>query len=508
MSDFLSNFNSDTYKKTRTEKELKKETKESHPSEEEKEHQTEEQSKSAEYHPQPSKAPTRSEVVRPAPVTPKPVAQQDPEPVATRRSSSGGENEEQTEVDPTYKKRKRKKIILFSSLAVIAALLLFWLYYSLSHVKVPEFEGKPISEVRTWAGENKVELAIKQEFSLKDDVNTVIKQAISPGKKVKKGGKLPLTVSQGADPDQLIPWPDFSKLAQPEAEAWVKENKAENLSILTEYSDTIKKGQYIRQEISNKEITPESYRRKDSGIVYYSKGQEVYEKNISMPDFTGKAKTEVATWVKTNEIAVTYEEVDSDTVAAGMVVSQSIAKDTKIAKREAITFQISLGKAITVPNFAELTPTTAATVDGLVVNVKQVFSNTISYGQLIAQTIEAGTKLTEKDNKNVTVTYSAGRPYLRSYIGKLEGDLPEAFYNDYQSKGANIRYTVYYVDSAAEKGSVVKMSAYNEYVPIDYVVSIGVSLGNLTPQEPAAPPTDKPEAEEGANANHEADTAQ
>lgn len=399
-------------------------------------------------------------------------------------------SEEETELDPTYKKRKRIKVIIFTVIGIIAAIALYWMYYSFTHVEMPKFTGKNISEARAWASESDVKLDVEQKYDLSKEVNTVIKQNAKAGKKIKKKSTVKLVASLGPDPGELIPLPDFSKMTKSVADEWVVEHKAENLSILEEYSDTVEKGKFIRQEINDKEIKPESYKREDQAVAYFSKGKETFEKDVAVPDFKGKAKSEVETWVKTNEIKMEYKEIDSDTVAEGMIVSQSIEKAKKVAKRDAMSVEVSTGKAFVVPNFWDYTPETAATAaEGLSVNVKTTFSGDIPYGQLIAQSVEAGSKMKAKDLKPVTVTYSAGRPYLRSCFGSLEGDLEKLFFEQYRSKGANITYTTYYVDSSEERGKVVDMSAYNQYVAMDYVVSLAISNGSKAPKPNDTPNT-------------------
>ena len=71
--------------------------------------------------------------------------------------------------------------------------------------------------------------------------------------------------------------------------------------------------------------------------------RKVFEKNIEVPDFFKKTKTEVETWVATNKIKMSYEEVASDTVEEGQIVSQSVAAKAKVAKEDEMTVQVSLG---------------------------------------------------------------------------------------------------------------------------------------------------------------------
>lgn len=402
-------------------------------------------------------------------------------------SAETDEREEVTETDPSYKKRKRNKLIITAIISVIALIILLFSYYRFTTIKAPDFTGKPVSEVREWTTDNRIKADINQEYNFDVEANSVIKQEAKKGKRVKKKDKFVVWTSLGPDPDELVKLPDFSTMERVAAEQWVGDNKAENVTITTEFSDKVEEEKFIRQEFSNKEITGETYKRKDQLIVVYSKGKEVFEKNISVPNFVKKLKNEVEEWAKKNEINVTYEESDSNTIELGSVISQSIAENQKMAKKETITVTISKGKAIIVPNFADYNKTTAGEYQGVSVRVVEAFSDTIPFGKLISQSVAAGTKMYGEESAGaVTVTYSSGKPYLRSYMGTAEGDLAEMFFNDYQAKGANVTYTTYYVSSDQPKGSVVKMSVYNEFIPITYNVSIGISDGSRATEIPAA----------------------
>ncbi|SDZ48806.1 serine/threonine protein kinase [Evansella caseinilytica] len=385
------------------------------------------------------------------------------------------DSQEELEIDPTYKRRKRRRLLLIIAGSVVACALLFWVYYSMVHVEMEDFVDKPVSDARTWASENGVEIELKQEYSMEYDANQIISQSVPAGDNVRKGKTITFVSSIGADPEEVLPLPDFSEMTSGEIDTWIEENKAENLKLVAEFSDDVEDGEFLRLEIRDSSISEEEYRRKDNAAVYVSKGKEVFEKNITVPDFKGKPRAEVEQWAESNNIEMKYEEKDSNSVEPDMIISQSIEPDEKVAKKDKMKVVVSLGKATVVPNFNELMPDEAASAPGLMVTVKQRFHANVAYGRLISQSIEADTKLTEQDESDITVVYSEGKPYLRDYRGQLEGDLPRLFFEDYQSKGANITYTVKYVDSPEIKGTVVGMSAFNQYVPMTYTVEISVS---------------------------------
>lgn len=474
MSDFLSKFNKDKYDDLLDEQEDNK-TKDQ---KDEKVENQEETELVQEREEQAALAPEIEETVSEHESSLK------SEPVSTR-SSYRQDAEEDVEIDEDYQRKKRLRMLLIISGAVLAFILLFFIYYMAVHVKVDDFEDKPVSEARAWAKENDVEIELEQEYSMAHDTNQVISQGVPAGKKIRKGKTLQLVSSLGPDPEEVIPLAEFSEMSQEQASLWIEENKAENLQMVMEYSDDIEAGEFIKLTIRDTGIDPSEYQRRDGAAVYYSRGKEVFEKNITIPDFTGLPKEDVEKWVETNDIEMTYEEADSDTIESGNVISQSEAAEDKIAKRDKMKVVISAGKATVVPSFSGLTMDEAVSnYPDLDVTVKQVFHADVSYGKLISQSIEADTKLTEKDDKHVTVVYSQGRPYLKDFRGQLEGDLPRLFYDEYQSKGADIKYIVKFVWAPEVKGTVVGMGKFNEFVPMTYTVEVRVSNNASAPADP------------------------
>ncbi|MGM0213690.1 PASTA domain-containing protein [Enterococcus sp. AZ109] len=453
MSDFLSNFNQDNYQKDPKKQRDKK-----------------------------------------SPVKKEP-PEVEPETLKTPRQESRRQKTELTEVDESYqgKQQRKKRRVIFGVIAL--TILCLVVYYQISHVKMPNFTDKELSEARVWATENKLQVETKQEYSLEKSANTVLKQSVKAGSRVKKGATIRLTTSKGPDPEQQIKLPDFSAMSKQEAENWIDKNQATNLSLIEEYSDEVEKNHYLRFEIANAEVTQQNYRRKDAAKVFYSKGKETYKKDITVPDFVRKTRGEVETWARNNEIAMTYEESTSNDIPADGIISQSIATNEKIAKKDAMTVVVSLGKGFPVPNFAEYSLEDAANaVEGVQVQAKGVYTNDLPYGQLVSQSVAAGTVLNAKDDLRVQVLYSLGQPYLKDLRGTtVEGDLQKYFYEEFQSKGANINYVIRHVDSDQPKGTVIGMSTHSVYLPLEYTVSIDISLGNL-----GSAPTSFPTNQQGS----------
>ncbi|MGL5042415.1 MAG: PASTA domain-containing protein [Culicoidibacterales bacterium] len=404
---------------------------------------------------------------------------------------------EETEVDNNYHKKKMMRYGIIAGGVIFASVTVFLIFFLMNRVSMPDFVAKPIGDARSWALKNRIEIEGTAEFTIEFDENQVMSQSVTPTKGVQKGSVVKMTISKGANPDEVVPIPDFTKMKGPEIEAWIAKNKMTNLKVVKEFSETEENGKFLRLEFKNSNMTNQTYIRKEGATVYLSKGKEVYEKNIAVPNFSGKNKVDVETWAKDNKIKMQYEQSDSDTIALGGIISQSIAPPEKVAKETEMSVTVSLGKAVIVPSFYNIPMESASSgggsdgkgpaaapqgggmtqeVTGLQVTTKQYYSSYIPYGALISQSVAAGTRLTG-ENKAITVVYSIGRPFMTSLVGTSESELGKIFY-DYTTKNAEITYKVYYVDSEQTKGSVVSASKTNEFISMYEHVDVYVSLGN------------------------------
>ncbi|GFH43409.1 hypothetical protein Hs30E_19600 [Lactococcus hodotermopsidis] len=380
--------------------------------------------------------------------------------------------------DNTFAKKQKRKRLIIGATIVVAMAAIGWFYYSQTHVKLPDFTGKQISTAQTWADENKVKLEVKRVYDFDKKVNTIIKEE-NKNRTIAKSKVVKLTVSLGADPKTKIGLPDFSKMQVADARAFIKENKLENTTVQLDYSETVAKDAFIKQEFANKDVKVEDFKREDNLTLHYSKGKEPIEKNIDVPDFANKTEVEIKTWSKDKGVKVEIVGEGSATIMADKVISQSIKAGEKVSKADTITVKISLGKPLIVPDFSQFTSDEAGTAaKELPVMIKQVYSDTVPYGGFIGQNVAAGTQFFAKDTlPDITATYSLGRVYIKDLSGQTEGDLQATFYTEYKSKGANVTYEVQYVTNSATKGTVVGQSALNEFVPLSCHIVVQISDG-------------------------------
>jgi len=377
-------------------------------------------------------------------------------------------------------------IVLILVGVVAACLALYFSFRVMNQISVKQLVGVSLGDAKSWALKNRIEFNITEEFSLEHDKDTVFAQSPEDGKKIQKGSTVDITVSKGPDPDEIIKLPNFKDMDSDAIRDWADTNKLKNVSIIQEFSKKVKDGKFIKLEFRDDQVTVENYTRKDIMAIYISKGKKPVKKDVTVPDFSGKFREDVDTWAKKNNIKIKYEKEGSGSVQANGVISQSVKAGKSLAKGGKMTVTLSKGKGITVPDFNTIPMQDVSTVvPDLTVTTLTQYSGKVAYGGVISQSIAAGTKL-YGSGTSVKVIYSEGRPFIDDMIGRSEKELPAYFY-DFTSKGAEINYSVAYVDSSEPKGTVVASSKNAEFVDMNLTVYIQISKGNLKPKDETAP---------------------
>ena len=466
MSDFLSKFTKTEYDKTVEEKEVLIQSEPPHKKEDKEEKKSKEEKKK------------EKKLAKQLESVPEDIEEPTPVVVSTRRSS----HVEETTIDPSYKANQRKKWI-----GAVVGLVLFIalgtaFYYFINQVKIPDYVGKPISELKTWANRNDVTFEISEVFSLEVSKDYIISLDPLANTKIQKGSNMKVAISKGADPDEQILVPDFTGNTYFQIQEWLSTNKINNLRITYEYSDEIPANEYLRIVFNDKNIKPETYTRKDYGLIYVSNGPEVFTPNIEVPDWATAHQDVgiVQAWANQNQIDLTVVKVSSNVVVNG-VISQSVAPKTMVAKKSKMTVTISQGENVIVPDFSKIIKADAQAMSpsGYTLRYVEMYQpkGGATYGSLIWQDVTPGTRISPLNTKEVVVTvyYSLGQPYLGMISS--EKDIP-AFIYDENLKSANFTYEIQYVNDAATKGTVIEMSPANQFVDPGQHIIFKVSKGS------------------------------
>ncbi|MCF0116405.1 MAG: PASTA domain-containing protein [Erysipelotrichaceae bacterium] len=241
---------------------------------------------------------------------------------------------------------------LIGVLAVLLVALGVGLYFFLFAPKivVPDFVGRNFSDVNAWVKQNKIvtsTIVVTHEYNFDYDKDIVLSQMPMAGEKIKEDTPLTFTVSDGADPDEYISFPDIKSMTHDELKSWISENKLTKTKISTEYSSTVPNGEVIKYSL--KSISESDFTRSSTLTITCSKG-EAPAGQVTVENFEGKTLAEVQTWAKNKKVTISEQENFSDKVIAGNIISQSPASGAALKEGETLTVVVSKGKGVAVPN--------------------------------------------------------------------------------------------------------------------------------------------------------------
>lgn len=376
-------------------------------------------------------------------------------------------------------KIKKRRITTMVSLLVILVVCVggFFVYKQVNKITVPSFAlEKDLNEVEIWAAKNKIQLDSTSKFSIKADEGIILVQSQKSGTSIQKGGDFKVVVSKGANPNEAIKLPDFTKMKLTQIETWKEENKANNVTLEKVFHEEVASGDVISTAFKTEGIDASNYRRKDKLTITVSKGKEVFQKDIVVPDFKNKSKGEVDTWASEKGVKVEYSEEAHATIIEGNVISQGIEPKAKVAKNDTINIVVSKGKVAYVPNFSGLDETQAtieATKQNVPVTAIKYYSDQVAAGQLISQSLPVGMEI---KSDTVVLVYSLGKPYIANFDGQDLFALVQSI-NEMNTQGANVSYEIQEVESEEPKGSIVTTSAKANFVNIGTKVYVTVSKG-------------------------------
>jgi beta-lactam-binding protein with PASTA domain len=167
----------------------------------------------------------------------------------------------------------------------------------------------------------------------------------------------------------------------------------------------------------------------------------------------------------------------SDTIPAGVVISQNPIGGTMVPTGSTIDVLVSLGPPVTVPDVTDLVQGQANTIiyalNLVVGTVDYIHHNTIAYGNVISQDPVAGTIVPEGTAINLVGSF--GWPYVPGVVGLTEAQATAAIIAD----GYFIVGTISYVHSdTVTAGLVISQNpVLNDFAPIGSTIEFVVSLG-------------------------------
>lgn len=374
-------------------------------------------------------------------------------------------------------KKKRIRILVILSIILIIAGIGIAIFQN-RKITVPDFTGETMESLNMWVKENNYpseNLIISYQFDASSEENVILSQSVSGRVRLKQN--IVLTVSKGADPEELIEVPDLENMTYDEIKSWVEENALTGVSMSKEYSSTVEENHVISVNFKNTE--KDEFTRGSKMEIVLSKGSEPLGK-VTMADLTGQRLEDVIAWCEKNNLALETSEAFSDKVEKNCIISQSVAKNEKIDGGESISVVVSKGASVIIPDFVSDVISEAeewGALNNTNVVFRYLYNDSAVKDRIVSQSIAAGSEV-EADTPLI-VTVSLGQPMLDSFIGQ-DVDMLRQWINDVNTKGAhislNIADGVYYSDTV-QRDCIISQSEKG-FVNIGADITVVVSSGS------------------------------
>ncbi len=201
-----------------------------------------------------------------------------------------------------------------------------------STITLPNFVGMNIVKVEQ-DYKDKLKFDITEEFNNEFDEGIIIEQAQTPGKQVKEGTTVTLTVSKGK---KMITVPDMtakdSTVAQSELKA-----AGFNVVLRDVWTDEVAKGLVVKTEPA----AGEQYAEGATIAVFISQGP--VETRVKVPDVVGLTEDKAVKALKENKLVAVVQEIDHDG-DKGKVIEQDTEAGTYLDKNSEVTIYVSTGE--------------------------------------------------------------------------------------------------------------------------------------------------------------------
>jgi len=359
---------------------------------------------------------------------------------ASGAKPSSFKEEEMTKVVKDKKPLDPKWIIIPLAAIIVIGIAVYFIFLKPSII-MQNFVGLTKTDVANFVkqqGINADGVVIKEEYSLEFDQDQIISQDVPEGTKIGKDAKLTFVASKGADPEEHIDFPtNLKEMTKDQIEEWISINKLSKTRITTVYDAVIEEGKVISYDLKNTD--PKDFKRGSILQIKISKGPQP-PAQVTVEDFKGKDFETAQTWAKSKKVNIAKKEEFSDTLALGLIISQSAVAGSTIAEGSTLTVTVSKGKGIVIPDFANMTRAQVdkwLTDNAGIVTVKEKYSSSDKY--IVEQSVESGKKISA--DEKLEVVKSLGKWYLletefgsNKIVGRTITDMSDAC-NNVRNKG-------------------------------------------------------------------------
>ncbi|GKX29520.1 hypothetical protein SH1V18_20000 [Vallitalea longa] len=346
-------------------------------------------------------------------------------------------------------------------------------------VTMPDFINKSIVDVDIWSKNNDIEYNYSYSISSLYAEDAIIDQSVKSGDEINVGDVFSVVISIGEEDDDAIVMENFLNKTIIDADIWAKSNHI-MYTYTYEYNEI-----YPEDTILYQSVDPDKEIKEGSTVEFIiSEGseEEDEEEAIVMENFLNKTLLDIDIWAKSNGITYTNTYQYDSIYEKDKIMYQSIPADEELLDDYELTFIVSKGEEIRVPDFSSYTMSDAKEYnDGLIdVEVIEEYIENTKESEFISQSIEADDIVEE--GTEIIIEYSLGdRIDLPSFIDQSKYEL-EDWIEDANDKGANIKLTVTEeADTGLEYGKILSQNILNEKIGLTTDIEVAISSGLTVP---------------------------
>lgn len=344
---------------------------------------------------------------------------------------------------------------------------------------MPDVLNIPVTEAAAVLSEAGFTVETVEEFSGVIELGYVISQSVDAGDEVEVGAEITLVISKGADPDaeqekKEIQVPDLTGKHYNDIIA-LAEKEGFMISVVSkEYSAEHPENTAISQSPA----AGQTIMTGDPVEIVLSMGKE----KTRVPDVQFKSEQEAVSALEAQELKAAKSYEHSDSVAAGLVISQSPAAGSTVEPGETVQLVISKGPApFDMPNVVGMTEKQAKdtlSAKGITVQIVYEYSNSVASGTVMRQSTAAGTSVKKGDS--VTLTVSTGEKLIS--VPNVVGSTSENAKSTLENAGFQVTMNWVYDSNAAYNTVISQTPSAGSSQTKGTTVVLTASLGADTVQ--------------------------
>jgi len=366
-----------------------------------------------------------------------------------------------------------KNMMIAGGVGLVLLVLLGYFMFFAPNMTMPDFVGGSKNDVQIWMRQNSInssDVIVVEEYNFDFASGEVISQSITANARFRKGAKVTIVISKGADPEEAITFPDIKNMTYVEIVAWRDNNKLLNVKINQVYHDTIAEGEVISYDLRN--VMESDFKRGTNLTIQVSRGKQPVQQ-VTVQDFTGKTLIEMQSWADTNKLKLDIRDsFTSDETKEGKIASQS---PTSGSVDQGSTIIVNVYRhAATMTNLVGKTTTEAVawcSSNGVSCSFVDQYHDSVLPNRVISQSVASG-KIVEAKTP-VTIYISVGRVDILEFSGTTISEL-RSWVEDKNSKlaGLNLSETTVKISTGCSYPGGASSGEYETGDIIDYTFPI------------------------------------